>query len=378
MTLPAPIDISQVFPPLTVDDMREIALAFIAVDQNPITDWHSGAIFRTMFELESFVVQDLVANTLNGIFANGDPDAGGDSQTLTAHAWYEIDRELATFAAQTITLACDGAHGPYPIGVGRLYRATDGSIYSGLAGGTLGTGSTLTFDVGATSPGAMRGLVASLVEQLAGVTVQSAAVKIVSLVPQFGADAETDAALFAHTDARFEDLDEPLTDEDLQDRIATWALAAGTTLTRLRFDPDPATPGAVILTLANGTGGVSGSEVTTIRIFVDAHTFDLITYQAATNETVNAGGIVSYPAGWTADQLTAAKAAADGSWELSLSASKIGGSVTLAALNEAVMDQGAIDFTGKTLNGTAGDLALASTKVPVAGTLPSALTWNPA
>lgn len=376
MTLPAPIDITQVFPPLTVDDVREIALAFIAVDQNPITDWHSGAIFRTMFELESFVTQDLV-NALNGIFGNGDPDAGGDSQTLTAHAWYEIDREVASFAAQTITLACDATHGPYSIIAGRLYRATDGSIYSGLAGGTLGTGSTLTLDVGATSPGAMRGLVASLIEPLAGVTVQSAAVKVVSLVPQFGADAETDTALFARTDARFEDLDAPLTDEDLQDRIATWALAAGTTLTRLRFDPDTATPGAVILTLANGTGGVSGGEVTTIRVFVDAHTFDLITYQAATNETVNAGGVVSYPADWTADQLAAAKAAADGAWELSLSASKIGGTVTLAALNKAVMDQGTIDFTGKTLNGTSADLALASAKVPAAGTLPSALDWNP-
>lgn len=376
MTLPAPIDISEVFPPLTVDDVRELALAFIAVDQNPITDWHSGAIFRTMFELESFVTQDLV-NALNGIFANGDPDAGGDSQTLTAHAWYEIDRELASFATQTIVLACDGANGPYPILAGRLYRATDGSIYSGLAAGTLGTGGTLTIDVGATSPGAMRGLVAALVQSLAGVTVQSAAVKVVSLVPQFGADAETNAALFARTDARFEDLDAPLTGEDLQDRIETWAKAAGTSLTRVRFDPDPATPGAILLTLANTSGGVSAPEVTTIQNFVDAHTFDLITYQAATNQTVNAGGVVSYPADWTAVQLTNAKTAADGAWVLSLSASKIGGSVTLAALNKAVMDQGTIDFTGKTLNGTGTDLALASTKVPVAGTLPSALAWNP-
>lgn len=377
MTLPAPIDISQVFPPPSVDDVRELARPFIAVDQNPITDWHSGAIFRTMFELESFVVQDLVANTLNGIFANGDPDAGGDSQTLTAHAWYEIDRELATFAEQTITLACDAGHGPYAIAAGRLYRATDGSIYSGLAGGTLSTSSTLTFDVGATSPGAMRGLISGLVQTLPGVTVQSAAVKVLAGVPQFGSDAETDAALFARTDARFEDLDDPLTGEDLQDRIETWALAAGTSLTRLRFDPDTTTPGAIILTLANGSGGVSGGEVTTIQAFVDAHSFDLITYQTATNQTVNAGGVVSYPASWTADQLAAAKAAADAVWVLSLSAAEIGGTVTLAALNQAVMDQGAIDFTGKTLNGTAADLALTSVKVPAAGTLPSALTWSP-
>lgn len=378
MTLPAPIAISDIWPPPTIDDVRSLNLGFIAVDQNPVTDWHSGAVLRTMFELESYVLQDLVANLLPGIFANGYPDAGGDSQTETAHGWYAIDRAPPTFARQTITLACDGSHGPYPIAAGLLYSATDSSVYTGLAGGTLPTGSTLTFDVAATSPGAARGLVNALVQQLAGVTVQSAAIKVIGGVGQFGSDEETDAALFAQTDARFEDLDAPLTDEDLQDRVETWALAAGTSATRTRIDADPAVPGGILLTLANGTGGITSGEVTTVQAYIDARAFDYITAQTATNASVTAGGTVLYPASWTSDQLTAAKAAADAAWAVAFSINQIGGLVELMTLNKVVMDTGVVDFVNKTLNGSPVDLVLASAEVPVAaGSLGAELTWSP-
>lgn len=381
MTLPV-IDISKIFSPPTIDDVREIERQLLMTDENPVTDWSSGAVLRTMFELEAYVIQDFVANFLNDLFANGYPtdssDADPGSQTMVAHGWYAVERDEGGFAQQTITLACDAQHGPFPIAVGRLYEASDGSVYTGLGGGTLNTSSTLTIDVLATTKGALRAMVTALSEQLPGVTVQAAAVKVISSVPQFGADPETNAALFARTDTRFDDPTVPPAGAAANDRVVNWILAAGTSTTRIRFDPSTTVPSGVVVTLANGTGGIPGGEVTTVQAYLDARRFDYLLAQAATNAAVTAGGTVLYPRDWTAAQLTAAQNAADAQWQGFLGQSKIGAKVPLSRLVQAVMDQGVVDFIGETLNGSAIDLVLGSTQVPnAAGSLAAELAWQP-
>src|SRR6185312_4478541 len=219
------------------------------------------------------------------------------------------------------------------------------------------------------------GLVATLVSPLPGVTVQSAAIKVVGGAGQFGSDAESDTAYKARMDGRFEDLDAA---PGTQDRLQKWSLAAGTSTTRVRIYADPATPGGAILVLANNTGGIPSGEVTTVQNYVNARTFDDVTAVAAVTTTVNAAGTVLYPASWAPDQLSGAQAAADAAWARALAGNQIGGLLALSALNQAVMDQGAVDFTGKTLNGTPADLTLASGHVPVAGgSLASQLLWSP-
>lgn len=370
------IDISDIWSPPTIDDVRTLLLPFLTTDENPVTDWHSGAILRTMYELEAFVIQDLVANMLPGIFANGYPDTDDDaSLDLIGHGFFGSDRVSATFATQTITLACDATHGPYTIATDRWYLTSDGALYQGLAGGTLGTSSTLAFDVAATSAGAARGLVNQLLSKLPGVTVQSAVVKVVGGVAQFGSDKEPNATYRARLNGRFPDL---TADPPVRDRFEQWALNAGTSTTRARLYADPAVPGASTLVLANNTGGIPGGEVTTVQNYVRARTFDDVTAVSASNASVTAGGVVLYPAAWTPAQLTAAKTAADNAWAAALATNQIGAHVTLSSLNRAVMDQGAIDFTNKMLNGAANDLMLASGQVPVAaGSLAAELTWSP-
>jgi Baseplate J-like protein len=373
------LTINDLLPPVALDDVRALVLSFFAVPQNPITDWYSGAVQRTMMELEAAVITDLVGGALPGLALNGYPDsASGDSLTTLAHGWFETDRDPATFATQTVTLICDATHGPYTIAVDRfLAKSTDGAVYSAITGGTLSTGSSLTIDMGAQSPGAARGLIASLITALPGVSVQAAAIKIISGVTQFGSDGDDDATVLANIDDRFPDLDTLPT----QDRLITWTQQASNDPTRFRLDPDTVNAGGVMLTLADPGGGVAGGVVTAVQTAIDQHLAitDLVTVQAAANVTVNAGNGSAGTGGTVivaSARLAAVQAAANAAWVAYLASAQIGANVFLLQLEKAVMDAGALNFTGANLNGVAADFAMGTTQVPVpGGSLATQLTW---
>lgn len=363
------------------DDVESLMLAYLAVASNPVTDWESGAVQRTMLAIETAILADLVGpgtppavqSALAALLANGYPDtAAGDSLATLAHGWFEVDRALGSFAIQTVTLACDASHGPYTFTSGlQEALASDGTVYVAGAGGTLSTSSTLTLDFDARSVGLAKALITGLRSSLPGVTVQAAAIKVITGVPQFGSNADDDATVRATIASRFPEPDAIAT----EDRVITWALAAGTTMTRSRLDPDPAHAGGVILTIANATGPVSGGDVTTVAAYVLVRQpiTDNITVANASAATVTPGGKVTVATA----RLAAVQAAADATWQQYLATSQIGADVYLLKLIQAVMDAGAINFTAPTLNGTGADLALTSNQVPVSsGPLATALTWT--
>ncbi|HXU65066.1 MAG TPA: baseplate J/gp47 family protein, partial [Polyangia bacterium] len=375
-----PQTISDLLPPLATDDVRRFLMAFLAVPQNKVTDWFSGAVQRTMMELEAAIITDAAGNMLPALAAQGYPgDAAGDSLTTLARGWFEVARALPTVAKQQITISCDATHGPYVISAGRLRALTsDGVTYNAASGGTVAPGGQLALLMQAETPGSAHGLIVSLADAFPGVTVVTAAIAVVGGVSQFGSDGDGDATVSAEISARFPPLDDAPSE---QDRVVAWAIAAVATITRWRLDPDGTYPGAVLLTLANATGGISGGEVTTVQAALDAHApiTDVITAQAAVNHTVDVDtttALVTCPAAI----LSSAKAAADAAWVASLSAAAVGGKVYLTALIKAVMDSvgPAGNITGAALVGAGIDhnVALSSTQVPVAGVLPSAMTWK--
>ncbi|HVZ88104.1 MAG TPA: hypothetical protein VHG72_14120 [Polyangia bacterium] len=376
-------DIAALLAAPSSDDLEALMLAYLTVAANPVTDFESGAVQRTMLKIEVAILSSLVGpgtspavqSALAGLLANGYPDtAAGDSLATLAHGWFEVDKDPGSFAVQTITLACDSSHGPYSFNAGlNEALASDGAAYVASGTGTLTTGSTLTVDFTARSVGLAKALITSLRVPLAGVTVQSAAIKIVGGVPQFGSDPDTDTAVKAAISDRFPDPAAIPT----QDRVIGWALAAGTTTTRCRLDPDPALAGGAILTVAGASGPVPSGDVTTVGTYVLARQpiTDNITVSNASAATVTPGGTVTVPAAAEA----AVQVAADAAWALYLSNSQIGADVYLLQLIKAVMDAGATNFLNPTLNGAGEDLALTSNQVPVsAGTLTALLTWEAA
>lgn len=352
------------------DGIKTVLLSFLQRPEFPVTDFASGGVVRTQLELETAVVGDLldaIAVQVAGGFLD---DSSDDWLTTLAHGFYGIDRHPAAIAKQTITIAVAAGFGPHSITTASVFTTTDGVRYFAMSSGTLATGTPITLDVVAESPGAARGLVNA--SPLAGVTVTAAAIKIVSGVSQFGADAETDAALAARCDARWPSLDTAST----EDRVAKWAKASSPLITRVRLLPSQTAAGGVIVIVASGSGGVSfGTQALAINyIRARLPITDYSTVQSASPLTITAGGTVMV----LAARLAVVKAAASAAWLTFLSTTPIGGTLYLSKLIEIVMDAGAIDIDTPTLNGSgASSLPLTSTQVPraTAGGLAD-LTWQ--
>lgn len=367
------VELADLLPPVARDDVQGELLSAVGRAEFPITDWHSGGVFRTLLELETETLEDLIANAFPIIVAEGFVEfSDGDWLSALAHGLYGIDRTRATIAQQSLTLACAATAGPHVLVAGSyFFTATDGKRYVGATSGTLSSGGTLAVNVTAESPGAALGLVNALDQSTPkkGVTITAAAIRVISSVSQFGSNDEPDASLISRCMARWPDLDPAA-----MDRIEKWARAGSAEVTRIRLDADPVNAGGVIVTLAGPLGGVTGGAVIDVQDYIDARLgiTDYVTAQAATNLTVTAGGTATVPAALI-DEI---RVAADTAWSTYIAGAQVGTTVYVARLIQAVMDAGAIDFVDAELNG-GGDVSLASTEVPVTppASLIALITW---
>lgn len=373
--------ISDLLAPPSNDEIESLILAYVQLSTNPVTDWESGAVQKTMVMIESAILASLVGpgtppavqSAMAALLANGYPDtASGDSLATIAHGWFEIEKNPGAFAVQTVVLACaSGPYGPYTFTAGlQEGLASDGFVYVAAGSGTLTAGSTITIDFNARSTGLAKALITALAQALPGVTVQSAIIKVVTGVPQFGANADSDATIQTAIAGRFPDI----TAVGTEDRLVKWALAAGTATTRCRIDPDNDLAGGVFLTIASVSGPVPGGDVAIVAAYVLARQpiTDNVTVQNAISTNVTPGGTVTV----TAALEPQVKAAADIAFAAQLGETEIGGTVYLLGLIQAVMDAGATNFVNPTLNGSPSDLTLVAAHVPVVASPPSAaLTW---
>jgi uncharacterized phage protein gp47/JayE len=188
-----------------------------------------------------------------------------------------------------------------------------------------------------------------------------------------GKDEEADAALIARCEARWPDLAAIPT----QSRYGKWAKAASAEVTRVRLEEDTTYLGKLYVTLAGVAGAVSGGAVTAVQNYIDprASIGRIIVARNSSARQITAAGTVQVAAA----KLVAVQLLAQTLWQAVLFAANIGQVVRVADLVRAVMDAGAIDFTGPLLNG-GGNVALASTEVPILNTatplLATQLTWQ--
>lgn len=467
-------------PPTSAEIEQSLIDGLKAIPGNPIDDWHSGGVARTVVELERVADESLMLRALPASLGQAAVDLPGITApwlTLTAQQLYSLTRVGAVIAVQTETLTCDGSHGPYTIAAGQFWfrSATTGNRWSNTTGGTLNTGSTLAIQIQAEGPGASyndpAGTIKTMLVPLAGVTAVNTATDFSPVIPginstgtlapsrtsggvaptpatfllridssgQVGAgawsysvdggrtftsagviattdlvlptgasgtrvtftngaatpsfvtgdlfsfttpgssfvtvgkDQESDPTLITRCQARWPDLAAVRT----QSRYLKWAKAASTEVKRVRLEEDAVYLGKLYVTLAGVAGPVSGGAVTAVQNYVNprAPIGRIIVARAASTREIAGGGVVQVAAA----KLAAVQAEAQSRWQTYLFAADIGQVALASRLDKAVMDAGAIDFLGPTVNG--GDsVALASTEVPI---LPAAtpllanqLTWQ--
>lgn len=195
-----------------------------------------------------------------------------------------------------------------------------------------------------------------------------------------GVDIESIESIQARCRARWPSLSLVPT----EDRYIAWARQAsldnGYGITKIVAEASVVIAGGIDVLVATDVGGVPGAVVTALQAYIDARRgiTDVAVVASATPKNVTAGGTVTVRTA----EAGAVKAAAKANWEGYLAELPIGGSkpdgvVRLAELQQAIMDAGAVDVAGLTLNGAAANTALEFAHVAVAGNaIDTGLTWN--
>ncbi len=108
-------------------------LSALQGDGFPITDWESGGVERTIVEMETLALTDLVASGIPAIVGGGFLGyATGDWLTFLAAQLYDLTRRGASFTQQAETLTCAGGAGPIVLNAGELqFKSDAGLIYFG-------------------------------------------------------------------------------------------------------------------------------------------------------------------------------------------------------------------------------------------------------
>ena len=111
----------------------------------PVTDWLSGAVGRSIWEMETAALLELVANMIPVLARAGFSElASGDWLTLLSYYLYDNARVAASFTLQSCVLTCAAGAGPYTLQPGDVVaKSTAGLEYLSVTGGTLNTSSTL-------------------------------------------------------------------------------------------------------------------------------------------------------------------------------------------------------------------------------------------
>lgn len=148
--------------------------------------------------------------------------------------------------------------------------------------------------------------------------------------------------------------------------------------------PSISVAGQTDVLVATATGAPSGPIISGLQTYVNARDgiTDTALVTAAANVNITPSGSVTVPLA----RLVAAQAAADEAWRLYIADLPIGGDlstgapgvVRLSELVQALMDAGAIDYSGLQLNGFPVNRALNTNEVaviPAGGEPSAALTW---
>lgn len=228
-----------------------------------ITEWVSGGVLKTLFEIDAEAVYQL-EQLIPALAESGFVDlASGDWLTYLAKSQYDLDRAVSVFTLDTVRLTNSSAS-PYTITVNQLWFTTaTGVRFNNTQGGTLAAnGGTLDVQVIGENPGASfnvpRGTITSMVTPLSGVTCTN----ITGGLIRAGVDTESDERLRVRCKTRWPSLGA----EPTKDAMVARALAASPSITRVKVaDNAPRGPGTVDVCVY-GEGGIGSSVVTDDRL----------------------------------------------------------------------------------------------------------------
>jgi hypothetical protein len=232
----------------------------------------------------------------------------------------------------------------------------------------VGDGVTITFNTG-TGTDFVTGDIHTF--QTPGTPIQTA-----------GTDDETNAALLSRLLGRWPSLSLNV----VADKYVAWIQQASIDnalgIAKITVRPSTTIAGQASILVATEAGAVAGGAVSTLQDYINARdgVVDAGEVISAAAQAVTLTGTVTVKA----SQMVAVKAAADDNWREYIQALPIGGDtstgspgvVRLSELVQALMDAGAIDYSGLQLNGAAANLALTNAQVATIAAGPStALTW---
>jgi len=202
---------------------------------------------------------------------------------------------------------------------------------------------------------------------------------------QQGSDDETNDSVVSRCIGRWPSLGL----NNVTDKYVMWvrqcSLDNGYGIEKVAVRPSATVAGQVDLTIATASGTASGTVVTAVQNYINARsgiTEKGNVIAASTLDVVPTGTVTVRN-----EDIDTVKAAADAAWRAYIIALPIGGDVAtgtpgvvrLSELVQAIMDAGAIDYSGLQLNGAAVNKALATSTVGVIGSggdLSASLTWT--
>lgn len=92
----------------TATEVRDRLFALLNKDDFPITDYHVGAVVRTLAEASALAIADFILEArprfVAGVFSQL---AAGDWLTFLAAQNYNLERRQATYTVQSVTLTAD-------------------------------------------------------------------------------------------------------------------------------------------------------------------------------------------------------------------------------------------------------------------------------
>lgn len=207
---------------------------------------------------------------------------------------------------------------------------------------------------------------------------------LASAITANGVDDESNKSYVARISGRWPSMGRNIVASKYETWVRECSIENALGIEKVTVSASVTVAGQTDITIATATGSPAGPMLRTVQEFLNARTghADTASVAGAVNVPIRLAGNVFVKAAEAAE----AKAAADDAWRAYVSLLPIGGDLAmgfpgvlrLSDLTHVLMDAGAIDVSGITVNGAAANLALALDRVAVipAGQAPStALTW---
>lgn len=381
---------------LIQETQAQIYAAALSIAQQiglPVTSWQPGDPTRSIYQLESQIIESL-ENVVVGFIQSGFldfaaiPNADGTPNpwlAILAQQVFGVDVPDATFAETSVTLTNSSGF-VYDIEPGDLTFSSSisGATYHNTTGGTLNGSSTLSLtviaDVAGTGSNAGTGEIDTLVTTLAGVTCSNPTAAT-------GLDQQPAATTVAQCRAKLASLS-PNGPAGAYSFVALNQTLTGTTaVTQARVYADSET-GDVTIYVAGPSGAVSSGDVAAVQAAILKYATPL----CVTPTVISAAG-VAVPVTYTlwiyqsANQTAAqAQAAVQTALEAMFAARPIGGDIippaTTGALYLSLIEStiGNV-FAGNTFDVAVAlptaDTALTNGQVPQLGTVTGTIVIVP-